>query len=395
MYLTSFIHRGELFQIANRWFCGQPEPNDALRLTEIFICDGYVVGETLEVIADQLHRRIGREPSRKKRIRIKGELRDALCRGNCRNTPRMEQLFHLYQKRPDYFYQEAPINGVMCLGEDDQLLGVYRIKRPRRIAEKANRKIANWIFSIVQSKARTMAELRASAFGIPLQMLVTSQAQMVQEFVDAEDAISRTFSEGTIEFSKEDLAIFDVGGIKIIGEPEELDALEQDLVRDSSFRVMEQEEYQGKYKARSLILEVAWDPESVCRKYRDTRSWEKYLNRGIPGETLARGLEPLLAGADNRICVELILTTYSDLVESELGDSIHEERILAQRDNKVYMGYIPTNVEFLLEYLFAVGFSPQTHITTIPIKLWGRYLPDTLVSEIRRLYHLPEYDLFY
>jgi hypothetical protein len=59
------------------------------------------------------------------------------------------------------------------------------------------------------------------------------------------------------------------------------------------------------------------------------------------------------------------------------------------------MGYIPTNVEFLLEYLFAVGFSPQTQIDHVPIKLWGRYLPDTLVSEIRRLYHLPEYDLFY
>jgi hypothetical protein len=395
MYLTSFIHRGELFEIAKRWFCGRPEPDDALRLTEIFICDGYVVGETLEVIAEQLFRRITPEPVRKRRIRVKGELRGALCRGNCRNTPRMEELFRLYEKRPDYFYQEAPINGVMCLGEDDQLLGLYRIKRPRRIAEKANRKIANWIFSVVQSKARTMAELRANAFGIPLQMLVTSQAQMVQEFVDAEDAISRSFSEGTIEFSREDLAIFDVGGIKVICEPEELVALENELIQDPSFRVMEQEEYQGKYKAKSLILEVAWNPELVCRKYRDTRRWEKYLNRGIPRETLARGIEPLLAGADTKICIELILTTYADLVESELGNSIHEERILAQRDNKVYMGYIPTNVEFLLEYLFAVGFSPQTQIDQVPIKLWGRYLPDTLVSEIRRLYHLPEYDLFY
>jgi hypothetical protein len=81
-------------------------------------------------------------------------------------------------------------------------------------------------------------------------------------------------------------------------------------------------------------------------------------------------------------------------VESELGSSIHEERIISQRDSKVYKGYVPMNVEFLLEYLFAVGFSPQTEIEHLPIKLWGRYLPETLIYYVRRLYHLPQQDLF-
>jgi len=71
MYLTSFIHRGELFEIAQRWFCGQSEPDDALRLTKIFICDGYIVGETLEVIAEQMLRKMARKPVRKRRIRVK------------------------------------------------------------------------------------------------------------------------------------------------------------------------------------------------------------------------------------------------------------------------------------------------------------------------------------
>ena len=48
MYLTSFIHRNELFDIAERWFCGHLSRNDALRLTQILICDGFVLGETLE-----------------------------------------------------------------------------------------------------------------------------------------------------------------------------------------------------------------------------------------------------------------------------------------------------------------------------------------------------------
>jgi hypothetical protein len=29
----------------------------------------------------------------------------------------------------------------------------------------------------------------------------------------------------------------------------------------------------------------------------------------------------------------------------------------------------------------------------VPIKLWGRYLPETLGLYIRRLHNLPEYDL--
>ena len=105
-------------------------------------------------------------------------------------------------------------------------------------------------------------------------------------------------------------------------------------------------------------------------------------------------MESLLLNPQATINVELILSNFPDLVESELGNSIHEERIIAQRDSKVYKGYLPMNVEFLLEYLFAVGFSPETNIDRLPIKLWGRYLPDTLISYVRRLYHLPVQDLF-
>jgi len=119
------------------------------------------------------------------------------------------------------------------------------------------------------------------------------------------------------------------------------------------------------------------------------------VGRGIPESELKRGLEPLLEGAEPRITIELILSSFEALVESELGSSIHEERIIAQRDNKAYVGYIPMNAEFLLEYLFAVGFSPTIEVRTVPIKLWGRYLPDTLVVYIRQLFQLPRNDLFH
>ena len=125
----------------------------------------------------------------------------------------------------------------------------------------------------------------------------------------------------------------------------------------------------------------------------DLQAWKKYLNRGLAETELKKGLEPLLEGSKPTLIIELILSTYSDMVESELGNSLHEERIIAQRDNKLYIGYIPMNVEFLLEYLFAVGVCPHIHIEHLPIKIWGRYLPDTVIDQIRALYEIPALEL--
>ncbi len=395
MYLTSFIHREELLEIAERWFWGKPDPGDALRLTKILICDGFVIGETLDSIIDRFLEIIRPGPFNKVRIRSKGELREAIYRSSGRGSARARLLSDNYLKNPDYFYRDAPINGLLCLDGSGILVGSARIKRPRRIAEKANRRIAKWIFNTVLDEAQAMAKLRAAISGVPLEELYTPEAEMVREFVEAEERIARSFREGTIRFDREAITINDVGGIKIIGEEHELKLIEETLRSDPTVGLSEREDFRGDYEAVSLIIEVSWDPESICRKYREGKNWEKYLNRGVPEQELKKGIEPLLAGADPRLKIELILSTFDAMVESELGNSIHEERIIAQRDCKAYKGYIPTNVEFLLEYLFAVGFSPQTDIELLPIKLWGRYLPDTLVTFIRRLYRLPEYDLFY
>lgn len=394
MYLTSFIHREELFDIAERWFCGRLHPNDALRLTQILICDGFVLVQTLERLSAELLQRVYRKPFEARRIHFKGELREAICRGDGSISEREVALFCLYRMNPDFFYREAPIDGVMCLGGEGQLIGVYRVKRPRRIAEKANRKIANWIFTVVQSKAQEMARERARKYGVPLDSLLTPESEMVGEFVEAEKVISLSFSEGSIRFDRKALTIHDVGGIKIVAEDEQLLALEKSLADDARVRILDKETHEGNYRAKSLVLECPWEPEHVFRRFKEHRAWERYANRGLAEEELKRGLESLLGSPAATINVELILSNFPDLVESELGSSIHEERIISQRDAKLYKGYVPMNVEFLLEYLFAVGFSPEIHIDHLPIKLWGRYLPETLIHYVRRLYHLPQQDLF-
>ncbi len=171
-------------------------------------------------------------------------------------------------------------------------------------------------------------------------------------------------------------------------------SLKKNCPKIPNIRVIDRENFSGSYQATSLIIEVPWDREHVCRSYMDLRAWDRYLERGLPEAELKKGLEPFLEGSKPTLKMELILATFADMVESELGNSLHEERIIAQRDNKVYRGYIPMNVEFLIEYLFAVGVSPQIHIDRLPIKLWGRYLPDTVIDQIRALYKMPDCELF-
>lgn len=395
MYLTSFIHREELFDIVERWFYHRPEPDDARRLTEILICDGFVVGETLHALADHFLGAISNETTSKRCIQFKGELRDTICSATRDTTPRVEELFAEYRKNPDFFYREAPINGVMCLDQTGHLSALYRVKRPRRIAEKANRRIANWFFHTVQDVAHHMAEERALRSGIPIEFLLTPENEMVLEFVEAEKEIAKAFSKGTIKLDRAPMSISDVGGLKIIADEEKLARLVTVIRGDPTLTIVEIENHKGHYEANSMILDIVWDPEQTCRRFLETSAWERYSNRGIPAEQLKKGLEPLLVGAKPNLRVELILATFPNMVESELGNSIHEERIVAQREDKIYKGYIPMNVEFLLGYLFGLGFSPVVEMGELPFRLWGRYLPDTLVSHVRRLYRIPDYDLLY
>jgi len=334
-------------------------------------------------------------PFKKEYIYFKGELRDAICRSGRNTIPRVDELIHHYKSNPDFFYREVPVNGVICLNKERHFLGSYRIKRTRRIAEKANRYIANWIFKMVQDRAHRMAEERAKKLGIPIERLLTPEEEMAREFTNAEEAIAKRFKEGTIELDRLAMTIHDVGGIKIVGDAERLLHIERVLLDHPIIKIVDKENHSGNFQANSLILQVSWNKEHICRRYIDSRAWKKYLYRGIPEEELKKGLDHLLDGSQPAINIELILSTLPDLVESELGNSIHEERIIAQRNNKVYKGYIPMNVEFLIEYLFAVGLSPQIAIDSLPIKLWGRYLPDTISSHIRKLYQMPEYGVLY
>jgi hypothetical protein len=241
---------------------------------------------------------------------------------------------------------------------------------------------------MIQDQAQKMAEERAQKQSLPIEYLLTPPEEMAQEFIKAEEAIAKMFRERDIKLDRSAMTLHDIGGIKIVADTERLRHLENMLTCHPGVKIVSEEYYYGDYQANSLILEVSWNKEHICRRYIDGQAWKKFLNRGIPEDILHKGLESLLDGVEPTLNIEMILSNFSDMVESEFGNSIHEERIITQRNNKVYKGYIPLNVEFLIEYLFGVGLSPRTRIDYLPIKLWGRYLPDTISTHIRQLYDI-------
>lgn len=65
-------------------------------------------------------------------------------------------------------------------------------------------------------------------------------------------------------------------------------------------------------------------------------------------------------------------------MESEFGRSLHELRILQLRERKAYSGLIAQNAEYLIEYLLTLAIAPFLDVPELPIKMYGRYLPETI-----------------
>ena len=96
MYLSSFIHRDDLFDITERWLLGRLEPDDGSRITKILVCDGFVLGQTLEAVAAALLKMAHGQPYQQEHIQFKGQLRDAICQSGQDGDTRTKELIHLY-----------------------------------------------------------------------------------------------------------------------------------------------------------------------------------------------------------------------------------------------------------------------------------------------------------
>ncbi|MBZ5499926.1 MAG: hypothetical protein LAP85_26305 [Acidobacteriia bacterium] len=95
---------------------------------------------------------------------------------------------------------------------------------------------------------------------------------------------------------------------------------------------------------------------------------------------------------EDEVGFEMIVASFQEFLESEIGRSMHENWIQAQRAQQEYNGRLTTNVRFLMEYILSLCRSPwRTDLEDVPIKLWVKYMPDSIARVVRKLYIPEEY----
>lgn len=386
MYLTSLVQRDRLFQIATRWLGGRVEPSDGRELTEIFIFEQPIIAPIMLEIIRAVFQDIYPGNLRVRRITSKDELRRAIIDSDPKPDDRAAHLFQHYEKFPEEYFPHTPVDLVLATTETGELVGMTRFKSIRRIADKASRRIIDRLAGEIRSTARMLAELRAREAGVSLDQLVSSAEIMAYDFIQAEQIVSRSFETADLRLIPHDIHIDDVVGFKFIGPASHLDTIQEAIANHPKVHVAEKEIHSGEYNDTNLLIDFQLPPAStIIDRLRD-RDWSYAERRGLRGDILRTDLPHYVESGARSIRAEVILTTFEELVESEFGRSIHEERIIRQRSRPSYSGRIARNAAYLIEYMLMLALSPQVEVAELPIKMWGRYLPEMVSATIWNLF---------
>jgi hypothetical protein len=386
MYLTAFLHRDELFDITNRWISNKLEPEDPLQITRIITYDSFSAWETLLLFTDDLLQNLTDAPVLRKKISYKKDLKDFLCHTQNQKSDRVKLLIREYVKMSEFYYIGSPLAGYICHNSLSQILSICRFKRVKRIAEKASRYASMYIFDKVQTIAHELSKdgTRTPPFAkqIPDEILIMAEKRIMENVKD-----------NGVKLPVQRMTIKDVLGIKVIDNDFGENKLESAITRSIGSRIVEKERHSGIYNAVHYVVELKVDFDHLIRKFANSSINIGCEKKGLPAEGLHEDFSKFVATGADTVHVDLIFTSFEELVESEIGRSMHENRIFEQRKQNTVLGNIPINIEYIIEYLIAVGLSPTIDIKEIPIKIWGRYLPDTLSDRIRKLHQIPEYSM--
>ena len=334
----------------------------------------------------------GQEPESYK-ARTKGQLKDFVVKHPLYTNRRIEEIRRHYGRFPEDYYRETPFDGRVYFHHQHGgplFVGATRIKRFRRIAEKGGRRIVDFMFQRIRGHADDLAAERARELGIAKDKLISTPEEMEDEFRHAERRLLKSIKQRTIQSQMPVLAIPDVVGIKLIAEEDQYDRLIDLVKHDDRYRLLEEERHSGRYKATNVRVAHMLPRELLLASY----------PRGVHRKVLAaRGFDPdlvreqyidFLDAGEDHVMVEIIVSTFQDFMESEYGRAMHEERVLAQRTERQYRGHLATAVRYLMDYMFTLCIAPAHRpMDDVPIKLWVKYMPDTIDRVIRDLFDVP------
>ena len=386
MYLTAFLHREALFDITNRWLSNRLREDDPLAITKIITYDSFAAWEMLQEFIDALLTPLIRAPVHKRKLRDKKELKDFICNVNFRSSEHIQNLVASYRNMSEFYYVGSPMAGYIYYNEHRRLACISRFKRAKRIAEKASRYASMILSETVKTTARELTDLMVNHAD-------STTEKSLGPLLKAEKEVMDRIKNNGITLPVEPMKIKDIIGAKIIDHGFGERALEAVISEMSGVAIVEKERHSGNYNAIHYVVELRVDFDYLVQRFSDSHQSFDCTKRGLPQENIQEDFARFIVTGSNSVQVDLILTTFEELIESEIGRSMHETRIFLQRQQQTYFGNIPTNVEYIIEYLLAVALSPVVFIDEIPIKIWGRYLPDSLSYSIRKLHNMPEHSL--
>jgi hypothetical protein len=154
--------------------------------------------------------------------------------------------------------------------------------------------------------------------------------------------------------------------------------------------IVEQERHSGRYNATNLIVSFRPPREEILVQPLSKTIIEIMQIRGLSPEESNNAFIEFVRSGEECVNLEVIVSNYEEMLESEIGRCMHEDRIIEQRLRQQYRGHLARNIVYLMEYLFTFPVSGKLEIGELPIKLWNRYLPDYFDEVLRNLFQLPQ-----
>ncbi len=393
--ITSFFHRNTVKDLISRWMYNAPQPSDADALGRLVHFNRAAIQRYLGAFSETIFGLFHEAPLRVRRALRKGDLKDVIVENLPHCNPRIDAMVSAYRSEPGAYYRETPFNGMLYFVDEagvPRYVGANRIKRSRRLAEKSARRIIDRMFTDIKKRADLLAQERALHIGVSFTFLITPPSEMVEEFLKAEGRLLDDLKNGRPIEENHGLIIRDVAGLKVIVDDVRTEAFFERIAETKCCELVEKERHSGRYNASNLIVRYTPDKESLLEKPLDERTLAAMENRGMEAEKAQSEFRDFVLTAEDSVEVEVIVCNYQEMLESEIGRSMHEERILRQRLDQQYTGQLARNIEFLLEYLFAFAESGKTELAALPIRLWDRYLPDYFDLVLKALYDPPRRD---
>lgn len=390
--LNSFFHRDKLCHIIERWLVGNLHPADAEEVKRIITFNTLVLFPALKRFTSEiLNHFYGSDISTLEASR-KGNLKDFLVAHPWSHNKRISELIDTYRCFPENYYRETPFMGLLFFRHEAKIrrpLAIVRTKRIRRIGEKCSRRIIDDIYGRIKQQAEELAKRRARQLGIDLKHLITPKKQMQDEFRLAEEKIRENIKMGRVIFDNGDYIINDVAGVKMIGEKNFAKKVNDYLKEKGT--IVEVEPHTGDYNATNIIVSWPVDREHLLKDLSRPGVREECASRGMSMKHLRKDIKDFVSEAEQDINIEIIITNYAELLESEIGRCMHEDRIINLRNKMEYKGPLATNVEYILIFLFTFCRSCRREIPYLPFNLWTRYMSDYFTSIIYKLYQGQDY----